>query len=103
MQITLVKHILPPDSHHRYLENDNGQLDIIGQVLTQLGHNCEGKHRIPSDLCKIIPHFTTLLRTRIVDTPLTHSLINLDIYPPPERLARAVEILSQYFQVQVKL
>ncbi len=100
-RIKLYRHLLKSDGHI-YLDS-NGYLDILGQCLTQLGHNCEGNHRIPSDLGKHIHPFTIQLRHRIVDTHLTQEILKLDYLPRDKRLEVAKKLLAPFFNVELYL
>jgi len=74
----------------------DGKLDYLGQFLTQLGHNVEGKHRFPSDLNKIIPPFTQPCRGVIINSIITLNILSLDYLPPQEHEARLQLWLPQW-------
>ena len=81
MKIKIIKSLLPRDSTlHRYMYRD-GKMDYLGQILTQLGHNVEGKHRFPSSMGKLIPPFTQQCRGSIIDSKITLSILALDHSP----------------------
>ena len=84
VEFKIIRSLLPPKTRHTYLYQD-GKLDYLGQLITQLGYNVEGKHRFPSDLKKIIPPFTYPCRGAILNTHTTLSILSLDILPLPER------------------
>lgn len=84
-----------PKSKQRfsYLDSDYGQ-DYLGQCLTQLGYNVEGKHRLPSDLGLLIPPFTIKCRDRIIDSQLTISIAQLDLHPEDTRHSSFVKLMN---------
>lgn len=83
-----------------YLLKEN-KVDILGAILLECRYNVPDKSRLPSDLKIEIPLFTRSIRRRIVDTPLTHSLLTLSFFPQGEALKRANQILHPHYQLEL--
>lgn len=79
----------------KYLFKDE-IVDILGAILVNLGYSIPDKSKFPSELKLEIPHFTKRVRNRVVDTELTYSILNLDIFPRKEAVAKANELLRPY-------
>jgi hypothetical protein len=82
-------------TRHRYMYQD-GKLDYLGQLLTQLGYNVDGKYRFPSELGKVISPFTQPCRGSIIDTHTTLSILELDLLPSQEHRQRLADLLPQW-------
>ena len=82
-------------------DNETGEADPIGQILIQLGHNPD-RMRLPSELKTLITPFTTKVRSRIIDTPLTHSLLNAFTRESKDRDALIEQLLSPYYTLTIE-
>ena len=78
----------------QYLETDH-YCDFLGQCIRQMGFNTEGKHRLPSDLGLHIPPFTMKIRGRIIDTPLSIAILQLDSSPEIQKLGQFVKLMNK--------
>jgi hypothetical protein len=95
-EFKIVKSLLPlTKPRHRYLYQ-NGRMDYLGQLITQLGYNVQGKHRFPSDLGKLIMPFTQDCRGTIIDSITTLQILQLDYLSPREHEARLRAILPTW-------
>ncbi len=85
-----------------YLLKEN-KVDILGAILLESGYTIPDKARLPSDLKQEIPLFTRSIRRRIVDTPLTQTMMTLSFFPQGEALKRANQLLHPHFQLELIL
>ena len=93
---TIRRSLLPKRAtRHRYMYHE-GQVDYLGQILIQLGHNIDGKFRFPSELGKLITPFTQLSRGKIIDSIITLHILELDYTSPQEHEQRLRELLPDY-------
>lgn len=76
--------------------------DILGCILLSSGYSIPEKIKFPSELKIEIPHFTTTIRRKIVDTTLTLKLIELDHSPQKEAI-RVANTLLEKIQIQIKI
>ena len=65
-----------------------GQYDLLGQILYSLGYAIPPRTRLPSQLDKPIPYFTLTIRDRLVDTPLSQSILTASLTVHPRELLR---------------
>ncbi len=78
-----------------YMEKD-GQYDILGCLLLARGISIPEKTKFPSQLKQHVPPFTVQLRRSILDSPLTQSIIKLDVYPQKELLVPLNNLLAPH-------
>ena len=71
----------------------NGHVDILGQMILQQGFEIPDKTRLPSQLECTIPYLTMEIRRRIVETPLSLEIIQLDRISCKTRRLEALECL----------
>jgi len=92
----IIKSKLPViKTRHKYLYQE-GRMDYLGQIITQMGFNVSGKHRFPSDLGKHIPPFTQECRGVIIDSILTLQVLELDYLSPQIHEQRLREIFPNW-------
>lgn len=68
---------LPPFKRHIYME-DGYYIDILGQMLIQMGYDIPPGCRTPADMRQLIPPFTYNQRGVIANTILTTEITMLD-------------------------
>ena len=78
-----------------YMEKD-GQYDILGCLLLARGISIPEKTKFPSQLKRHVPPFTVQLRRSILDSPLTQSILKLDVYPQKELLVPLNNLLAPH-------
>lgn len=101
-EFVICRSILPQWKKHIKLQSDEGA-DFLGQILHQLGINCEGTHRVPSDMGIHIPPFTVNYRGRVLDSTLTLSILKLDHFPRDLREVELTKIMQEHgFKITFK-
>lgn len=78
-----------------YMEKD-GQYDLLGCLLLARGISIPEKTKFPSQLKRHVPPFTVQLRRSILDSPLTQSILKLDVYPQKELLTPLNNLLAPH-------
>ena len=86
---------------NKYLYNSE-KYDILGCILLNQGFTIPSKIKFPSELKLEIPHFTTIIRKKIVDTELTLRLVELDHSPQKEAVRLANGLLAR-IGIQIKV
>lgn len=100
--IRILRKLLPP-KNCPYLEDEEGHLSYMGQMLVQLhvGTKLFVKKkpiRLVSELNQLYPHFTRMCRGKIVQTDLCTTIT--DLRPSPENEKRLAELLAGICTVQ---
>lgn len=95
--IKIIRNLLPPKSCP-YLEDDEGHLSYMGQILMQLNRGIKLKVkqkpvRLVSDLNVPIQHFTRSCRGKLVQTDLCSTIV--DMRPTPENEERLARMLAE--------
>jgi hypothetical protein len=65
---------------------DGSHYDFLGAILLFNGISIPEKCKFPSEMKILIPYYTYKLRGKIVDTPLTISILQFDSHPQKEAL-----------------
>lgn len=76
--------------------------DILGCILLDQGFTIPNKTKFPSELKLEIPHFTTIIRKKIVDTELALKILELD-HSPQKEAVRLANVLLARIGIQIKV
>lgn len=77
----------------QFISDKQGKLDLVGQIITQLGTKVEPGTRTPQTMRRACDPITVYLRQSIVLTPVGYSLLQVTNLPIAQQIPRANRIL----------
>jgi hypothetical protein len=100
MELIKIPRIVLRHPLHYLHKNEN--YDILGCILLHKGYYLLDKMKFPSELKLEIPHFTRIIRKKVVDTELTHKILQLDFFPQKEAVRLTNNLLiSINLQIEI--
>ncbi len=91
--IVIVRNLLPIKFYKNQKLIHKGRYCFLAQMLERWNYTIPEAARLPSDLQIIIPYLTIECRQRIVDTPLSLSILQLDTFPRHLQLQKFQSLL----------
>lgn len=88
------------DHKQSYLFFD-GRVDIVGAILLNNGYEIPDKTKLPSELRLEIPHFTRIIRRKVVDSALSQKLLTLNPHPQETAIKMANDLLSGIYHLEI--